>query len=295
MRIATQPFIEHDITPPKFDARQTASAPTPSPRVPPGLPPRHPGLSTAIETQPTSFPPRSTSPFARKTPLDSLKVADNGCVSSSLNSKKSSPNSSPASSVQDSSSSGHSRQHLAAFQVAQANLNQQDICTGLSIEWLLLKGQGNATNRLATLQPGSAAHHAASEKHDIYLAAIAQAHKTGATHPLNEGANAVLSVAGLKKLGDSIPVFFETAEDIATVAKNLTQNNARFLLSLRFANGQGHAIAATNNAGHTRLFDPNLGEFEASSNDTTKLLKQLAAHYGSMDFDLVGINLHQIH
>lgn len=293
MRIATQPFIEHDITPPKFDARQTASAPTPSPRVPPGLPPRHPGLSTAIETQPTSFPPRSTSPFARKAPLDSLKVADNGCVSSSLNSKKSSPNAAPASSVHNPPTS--SRQNLAAFQVAQANLNQQDICTGLSIEWLLLREQGNAAKRLATLQPGSAAHQAASDKHDIYLAAIAQAHKTGATHPLNEGANAVLSVAGLKKLGDSIPVFFETAEDIATVAKNLTQNNARFLLSLRFANGQGHAIAATNSAGHTRLFDPNLGEFEASSKDTTTLLKQLAAHYGSMDFDLVGINLHQIH
>jgi YopT-type cysteine protease-like protein len=183
---------------------------------------------------------------------------------------------------------------LSAFQVAPGNLNEQNICAGLSTEWLLLNGHGNAPDRLATLAPGSAAHRAATERHDIYLAAIAKAHQSGATHPLNDGANTILGNAGLKKLGDAIPVFVESAQDMDEVAQHVTQANTRFLLSLRFMNGHGHAIAATHQGGQTRLFDPNLGEFQASSRDTTQLLKQLATHYESMDLDLGGINMHRV-
>jgi YopT-type cysteine protease-like protein len=281
MRITTLPFIEHDVTPQKFDAVRKNADLKPSPKVhPQGLPPRHPGMTPSIEAQTTSLPPRSTSPFARKTPLDSLKVADNGCASSSLGGRHSRPQGHP--------------QALSAFQVAPGNLNEQNICAGLSTEWLLLNGHGNAPDRLATLAPGSAAHRAAAEKHDIYLAAIAQAHQSGATHPLNDGANTILSTAGLKKLGDSIPVFVESAQDMDGVAQHLTQANTRFLLSLRFMNGHGHAIAATHQGGQTRLFDPNLGEFQASSRNTAQLLKQLASHYESRDLDLGGINMHRV-
>lgn len=264
------------------------------------LPPRSPSSTKIAVGQPQPRVPRSTSPLARRTPLDIKKASDNGCASSSLSrthsdryeSSSTASRHSAASAVDSLGNEG--QPPLSDYQVASADLNQANICAGLSTEWLRLKGAGNASSRLDTLAPGNAAYDTAASRHGRYHDAVAHAHRSGAEEPITEGAKAILRDAGLQKIGPSTTIYCSPYRGLGAVADELAKNNSRYLVSLRFMSGQGHAIAAATSGNRTKLFDPNYGEYEAASNQVHGLLRALAAHYSTQDLDLAGVNLHRV-
>ncbi len=292
-------------TEPAVSAKSTRAA---TPRRPAGqlldLPPRSPS-STKVSIEPSPLlVPRSTSPLARRTPLDLKKASDNGCISSSLSrtpsdryqaSTTSSTTSARHSAASVSDSLGDGAPHdLSDYQVASADLNRANICAGLSTEWLRLKGAGTASSRLDTLAPGNAAYDTAAMRHERYQDAIAHAHHSGAEEPITEGAQAILRDAGLRKIGQSTTIYCSPYRGLSAVAEPLAKSNTRYLVSLRFQNGEGHAIAVATSGNRTKLFDPNYGEYGAAPDQVHGLLRSLAAHYSAQDLDLAAVNLHRV-
>ncbi|WP_081357853.1 YopT-type cysteine protease domain-containing protein [Ralstonia pseudosolanacearum] len=264
------------------------------------LPPRSPSSTKIAVGQPQPRVPRLTSPLARRTPLDIKKVSDNGCASSSLSrthsdryeSSTTTSRHSAASAADSLGNEGH--RPLSDYQVASADLNQANICAGLSTEWLRLKGAGTASSRLDRLAPGNAVYETAAARHGRYHDAIAHAHRSGAEEPITEGAKAILRDAGLQKIGSSTTIYCSPYRGLGAVAEQLAKSNTRFLVSLRFMSGQGHAIAAATSGNRTKLFDPNYGEYEAASNQVHGLLRAVAANYSAQDLDLAGVSLHRV-
>ncbi|CAJ0770951.1 YopT-type cysteine protease domain-containing protein [Ralstonia chuxiongensis] len=264
------------------------------------LPPRSPSSPKITVGSPPSLVPRSTSPLARRTPLDIKKVSDNGCASSSLSRTHSDRYESSTTSARHSSASAadslgdNGHLDFSDYQVASADLNRANICAGLSTEWLRLKGAGTASSRLDTLAQGSTAYDTAAMRHGRYHDAIAHAHRSGAEEPITEGAKAILKDAGLRKIGESTTIYCTAYRGLGAVAEHLAKNNTRYLVSLRFMSGQGHAIAAATSGNRTKVFDPNYGEYEAAPSQVHGLLRALAAHYSGQDLDLAGVSLHRV-
>ncbi|WP_084210118.1 YopT-type cysteine protease domain-containing protein [Ralstonia sp. A12] len=264
-----------------------------------GLPPRGPSSKKVTVGLPLLLAPRSTSPLARRTSLDIKAVSDNGCASSSLSQTRSGSYQSSAMSPRHSTTSvldsfSDNDHELSDYQVASADLNRANICAGLATEWLRLKDAGTASSRLDRLALGSEAYDTAAARHGRYHDAIAHAHRSGAEEPITEGAKAILRDAGLRKIGASTTIYCSPYRGLGGVAEHLAKSNTRYLVSLRFLCGQGHAIAVATRGNRTKLFDPNSGEYEATPDQVHGLLRLLAAHYDAQDLTLAGVNLHRV-
>lgn len=169
----------------------------------PGLPPRPPRQGhQAAESSKTSIAPRSTSPLLRRQLIEPDHVADKGCGSSSSSSE-----------VRD----------ISEYQTASADLNRSNICAGLSAEWLLQNGRGNASSRLESMAPGSGIHSRAADRQAQYHDALSSAYRSGDEEPIKTASRALISSAGLHQIGSSSTIYCSPYRGLGAVADEISK------------------------------------------------------------------------
>ncbi|MCF5712475.1 MULTISPECIES: YopT-type cysteine protease domain-containing protein [Pseudomonas syringae group] len=181
---------------------------------------------------------------------------------------------------------------LDDFAVASRDVNRNNICAGLSTEWLLMSNSGNAQSRMDHLDHHGAGQSNGAHRHQVYRNALASALSDGDGAPLITASTAVLENAGLSLRREPKAAMASggSARLAQTVASDVAQAGRKHLLSLRFASVQGHAIACSCEGGQFKLFDPNLGEFHSSRSAAPQMLKALIDHYNDLNYNLYGIN-----
>lgn len=185
---------------------------------------------------------------------------------------------------------------LSAFEVAGRDLNQEDICIGLSSEWLLLGLQGNASSRLERLDYHSDLYQRAGQLQSDYDSNLQEHYRQHTDFPLLEAEKDLLRSAGMhvKREPETIIYSGNREEASGQVANKIAKNGKNHLLSLRFSTLDGHAIAASTQNGRFHLFDPNLGEFESSLHNAEDLVEGIVGHYDAHGRDVAAINLYRV-
>ncbi|WP_158491075.1 YopT-type cysteine protease domain-containing protein [Pseudomonas tremae] len=181
---------------------------------------------------------------------------------------------------------------LNDFAIASRDVNRNNICAGLSTEWLLMSNHGNAQSRMDHLDHHGAGQSNGAYRHQVYSSALASAFSNDDEAPLFTASTTVLENAGfsLRREPKTAMASGGSARLAQTVASDVAQAGRKHLLSLRFASAQGHAVACSCEGGQFKLFDPNLGEFHSSRSAAPQMLKALIDHYDSLNYDVACIN-----
>ncbi|MBI6671369.1 YopT-type cysteine protease domain-containing protein [Pseudomonas syringae] len=210
-------------------------------------------------------------------PFLAMTLGDKGCASSS------------GVSLEDDS---HTQVSLSDFSVASRDVNHNNICAGLSTEWLVMSSDGDAESRMDHLDYNGEGQSRGSERHQVYNDALAAALSNDDEAPFFTASTAVIEDAGfsLRREPKTVHASGGSAQLGQTVAHDVAQSGRKHLLSLRFANVQGHAIACSCEGSQFKLFDPNLGEFQSSRSAAPQLIKGLIDHYNSLNYDVACVN-----
>ncbi|MBI6730600.1 MULTISPECIES: YopT-type cysteine protease domain-containing protein [Pseudomonas syringae group] len=241
--------------------------------------------------QASSTPQAGHSETSREMPLDlalkprsrgihpflALILGDKGCAHSSSVS-------------QGGSSTRHT--NINDFAVAPRDVNRDDICTGLSTEWLLMSNSGNAQSRMDHLDYHGAGQSNGAQRHQVFNNTLASALSNDDEAPLFTASTAILENAGfsLRRRPKIVDASGGIARMAQTVASDVAQAGRKHLLSLRFGNLQGHGIACSCEGDQFKLFDPHLGELHSSRSAAPQMLKALIDYYESLNYDVACVN-----
>ncbi|KPC15911.1 YopT-type cysteine protease domain-containing protein [Pseudomonas amygdali pv. lachrymans] len=210
-------------------------------------------------------------------PFLALMLGDKGCVSSSnVN-------------LEDDSTT---QVNLEDFAVASRDVNRNNICAGLSTEWLVMSNSGDAQSRMDHLDHNGEGQSNGAQRHQVYDNALASALSNDDEAPFFTASTAVIEDAGfsLRREPKTARASGGSAQLAQTLANDLAQTGRKHLLSLRFASVQGHAIACSCEGSRFKLFDPNLGEFQSSRSEAPQMLKALIDHYNNLNYDVYCVN-----
>lgn len=179
---------------------------------------------------------------------------------------------------------------LSSFMTAElSGANTGYICAGLASEWLTRSNIGSASDRMSALQTGTAAHCRATSRQGMYVDAWRQASSRGSAAPLGEARMALLRATGFRPTSAAESFYPHDPQSFANLSRAIAQEGASCLVSLRFTNNGGHSVATTTSHGRTRLFDPDLGEYEAPSSNASALLERLIAHHSAQQGGTSGV------
>jgi YopT-type cysteine protease-like protein len=174
--------------------------------------------------------------------------------------------------------------------------NRDNICVGLSTQWLLMAGRGDARSRMDHLDYGSRGQHLGAQRQQLYCEALARAFANNDETPIFTANSAAIEAAGfsLRRAPKSVRAPGGSAELARAVAADVAQAGRKHVLSLRFESAQGHAIACSCDGGQLTLFDPNLGEFQASRQTAAELLRALIDHYNDLRYEVACMNEYRL-
>ncbi|MCS4511004.1 YopT-type cysteine protease domain-containing protein [Xylophilus ampelinus] len=189
-----------------------------------------------------------------------------------------------SSSASSSSSPGSPARHSTSVfdyrtdELAGANVH--GICVGLTAQWLLGLGNG-ASDRMTALMPERENHAVAAAQQQHYQDLKRSLRHQGATSAEADlrALNTMFHEAGLTPSEEVKKYEFGKPSSLSRLVKNITREDSKHLLSLYFAGGEAHTVATSASNGITTLFDPNYGEFTASSAEMTSLLQSLGNRY----------------
>ncbi|WP_267443646.1 YopT-type cysteine protease domain-containing protein [Erwinia psidii] len=181
---------------------------------------------------------------------------------------------------------------LDDFAVASRDVNRNNICAGLSTEWLVMSRHGDAQSRMDHLDHGGEGQSNGAQRHQVYDDALASALSNDDEAPFFTASTAVIENAGFSLNREPKTVYASggSARLAHTLAGDVVQAGRKHLLSLRFANVQGHAIACSCEGSRFKLFDPNLGEFQSTRSAAPQMLKALIDHYTGLNYDVACVN-----
>ncbi|AVB22713.1 MULTISPECIES: YopT-type cysteine protease domain-containing protein [Pseudomonas syringae group] len=210
-------------------------------------------------------------------PFLALMLGDKGCASSS------------SVSLGDDSTT---QVNLEDFAVASRDVNRNNICAGLSTEWLVMSNSGDAESRMDHLDYNGEGQSNGAQRHQVYDDALSSALSNDDEAPFFTASTAVVENAGfsLRREPKTVHASGGSAQLAQTLANDLAQAGRKHLLSLRFASVQGHAIASSCEGTRFKLFDPNLGEFQSSRSEAPQVLKALIDHYNNLNYDVYCVN-----
>ncbi|POP89137.1 Cysteine protease avirulence protein AvrPphB [Pseudomonas syringae pv. avii] len=211
-------------------------------------------------------------------PFLASKLGDKGCASSSEVSRGDHSN---------------TQVDLEDFSVVSRHVNQNNICAGLSTEWLVMSNSGDAQSRMDHFDHGGEGQSNAAQRHHVYDSALTSAFSNNDEFPLLTAAIAVIENAGFLLSREPKIVYASggSAQLSRTLASDVAQASRKHLLSLRFTTGEGHAIACSCEGSRLKLFDPHFGEFQSSRSAAPQMLKALIDHYNNNpDYELVSVN-----
>lgn len=181
---------------------------------------------------------------------------------------------------------------LDDFSAASKDVNRNNICAGLSAEWLLMNQHGDAQWRMEQLDYGSQGQERGAQRQQFYKDSLAAALAEHDQAPFLTASRAMLKNAGLRCRGKPTTVLASggSSQLARSVAADVAQDGRKHLLSLRFASIQGHAVACACEGNQFKLFDPNLGEYQCPRSAAAQLLKLLLDHYNDLNCNVGGIN-----
>ncbi|EHK54652.1 nodulation protein NopT [Mesorhizobium alhagi CCNWXJ12-2] len=176
-----------------------------------------------------------------------------------------------------------SPESTSLFQYRTAELPQANvggICVGLAAEWLS-NLHNSPGSRMTALLPGSDGHGSAAGWQQQYMELRSEARSQGAgsSQANLEAKTSTLHAAGLQPSNKEKVYTFDEPASFSRMLGKITADGSKYLLSLRFNEGERHSVATSALDGRTTLFDPNYGEFTVQSDQTGSLFNSLANRY----------------
>ncbi|WP_394890293.1 YopT-type cysteine protease domain-containing protein [Mesorhizobium sp. AaZ16] len=176
-----------------------------------------------------------------------------------------------------------SPESTSLFQYRTADLPQANvggICVGLAAEWLS-NLHNSPRSRMTALLPGSDGHGSAAGWQQQYQDRRSEARSGGAgsSQANLDAKTRTLQAAGLQPSNKEKVYTFDEPASFSRMLGKITADGSKYLLSLRFGEGERHSVATSALDGMTTLFDPNYGEFTVQTDEAGNLFKSLANRY----------------
>ncbi|RRH91108.1 YopT-type cysteine protease domain-containing protein [Mesorhizobium tamadayense] len=176
-----------------------------------------------------------------------------------------------------------SPESTSLFQYRTAELPQANvsgICVGLAAEWLS-NLHNSPGSRMTALLPGSDGHGSAAGWQQQYQKRRREARSEGAgsSQANLDAKTSTLQAAGLQPSNKEKVYAFDEPTSFSRMLGKVTSDGSKYLLSLRFNEGDRHSVATSTLDGRTTLFDPNYGEFTVQSEQMGSLFESLANRY----------------